>query len=1194
MTAQLRPDQPHPEQRSATLRDAIGSDVANLPQQAVALAADLLRAAQAQQTEAERSQAEKIARMMEDPRGKDLTIALADQAFRSHQPARVADQLSYLLRRYGTPNYMEWWERTALTLGSVLGEYLPSMVVPPLIARLRQETRSVILPGEESELRHYLQRRYQDHIRLNLNQLGEAILGEAEAHRRLNAYLDLLSRDDVEYISVKVSSIVSQINLVAFDQTVALVKERLRILYRQALAHHYRHPDGRTTSKFVNLDMEEYRDLHLTVAAFRQVLDEPEFLSLRAGIVLQAYVPDSYPVQQDLTQWAIARVERGGASIKVRIVKGANLAMERVEAALRGWPQAPYTSKVEVDANFKRMLDYGCRAEHARAVQLGIGSHNLFDIAYALRLRSVRGVEREVEFEMLEGMANHQARAVQEEAKGMLLYAPVVKSEDFHSAIAYLVRRLDENTAPENFLHDLFALKPDSPAWNRQRDHFLAACAHMHDVRAAPRRTQDRRTEQPVAPHSQPFENAPDTDWSLPANQAWIQSVLADWRERQPESIPLQINGEFVEGATQVAGHDPSRLGGVAYHYAQANQAQVAEALEVAGRAQPAWGARPAAERGAILLEVSAELARRRGDLLGAMTLDSAKVIPEADAEVSEAVDFARYYAHALDLLDTELADCAMTPLGVVVVTPPWNFPLAIPAGGVLAALMAGNSVILKPAPEATLVSWHLVQALWAAGVPKEVLQFVPCPDNDVGQALVTDARVGGVILTGSLDTARLFQDWQPDLRLFAETSGKNSLIITALADQDQAIKDLVRSAFGHNGQKCSAASLAICEAEVYDSDTFRRQLRAAAASLQVGSAWDVASVVTPLTQPPSAKLTRALTVLDPGEEWLLEPQPGDHPQLWSPGIKLGVQPDSFFHQTECFGPVLGLMRAENLDEAIDIANRVAFGLTGGIHSLDAREIAHWKARLQAGNLYVNRHLTGAIVQRQPFGGWKASSVGSGAKAGGPNYILQLAHWQQMGVPAHRTEMPYNLAPLLSRCLNQVSDAAGMDLLRASAESYAWYWQTYFSQEHDPSRLLGESNVLRYQPYQGLILRLPDEPDPVSAAQVILAVRTTGQPLTVSMACADSAWSWLAHKEGIRVAIEEESDLAARLQETPTYDRLRLLGPASEALRRVANASGISVIDTPVLANGRLELRHYLREQVISHTMHRYGNILSH
>ena len=268
-----------------------------------------------------------------------------------------------------------------------------------------------------------------------------------------------------------------------------------------------------------------------------------------------------------------------------------------------------------------------------------------------------------------------------------------------------------------------------------------------------------------------------------------------------------------------------------------------------------------------------------------------------------------------------------MEPLGVVVVTPPWNFPLSIPAGGVLAALAAGNAVVLKPAPEAVLVGWWLANCLWDAGVPRDVLQFLPCPDDEIGRGLVTDPRVGAVILTGSVETARLFLGWRPDLTLFAETSGKNAIIVTALADRDQAIRDLVRSAFGHNGQKCSAASLAICEAEVYDDPDFRRQLRDAAASLAVGSAWELTSRITPLTQPPGAALRRALTVLDEGEEWLLEPCPaGDNPQLWSPGIKLGVRPGSFFHRTECFGPVLGLMRAEDLDQAIALANATRSG----------------------------------------------------------------------------------------------------------------------------------------------------------------------------------------------------------------------------------------------------------------------------
>src|SRR5215472_407635 len=426
---------------------------------AVDLAEALLRDARSRQTPDEIAQTRRLARMMEDPHGKELTIALTDQAFRSRRPARIADQLAYLLERYGVPHFMQWWERVALVLGGVMGHYLPSLVVPPIVARLRHETESLILPGEEDELRRYLAERRAAGTRLNLNQLGEAILGEGEAARRLSAYLALLARDDVEYISVKVSSVFSQINLVAFRETVERVKERLRALYHQALRHRYRHPDGRETPKFVNLDMEEYRDLDLTIAAFREVLDEDEFRSLSAGVVLQAYLPESYRVQRELVAWANARCQRGGAPIKLRIVKGANLAMERIEADLHGWPQAPYLEKGHVDANWKRMVEYGCHAGRARAVHLGVASHNLFDVAYGIVLREDEHVESCVEFEMLEGMANHQARAVQARAGALLLYAPVVRAEDFHSAIAYLVRRLDENTAEDNFLRHVFGLE---------------------------------------------------------------------------------------------------------------------------------------------------------------------------------------------------------------------------------------------------------------------------------------------------------------------------------------------------------------------------------------------------------------------------------------------------------------------------------------------------------------------------------------------------------------------------------------------------------------------------------------------------------------------------------------------------------------------------------------------------------------
>ena len=1166
-----------------------------LAQRAVELAEALLREARAQQTPDERAQARKLARMMADPHGKELTIALADQAFRSHRPERIADQLAYLLERYGVPQYMDWWERVALLLGGAMAHYLPSLVVPPIVARLRHETQNVILPGEEEDLRRYIEDRRRAGLRLNLNQLGEAILGEGEAAHRLDAYLALLARDDVEYISVKVSSVFSQIDLVAFRPTVARVAERLRTLYRSAARHRYRHPDGRFTPKFINLDMEEYRDLDLTVTALREVLDEPEFLELSAGVVLQAYLPDSHRVQRALTAWARERQARGGAPIKLRIVKGANLAMERIEAAGHGWPQAPYETKREVDANYKRMLEYGCRPEHAAAVHLGVASHNLFDVAYGLVLREHHQVEPWVEFEMLEGMANHQARAVQARAGALLLYAPVVRAEDFHSAIAYLVRRLDENTAPENFLRHVFDLEPGSPAWTAERDRFLAAFAAGEALSDAPRRTQDRRTPQAPGPLDAAFQNEPDTDWTLAANRGWIEEVVDRWRKRPPEEIPLQVGGQLSPGARIANGHDPSRPGRVAYRYALGGSADVDRALTVGWAAQPSWSALTVAERGARLEACAVELGRRRGDLIGAMILDGAKTVAEADAEVSEAIDFARYYARTLGEAAAELGDCRMEPLGVVVVTPPWNFPLSIPAGGVLAALAAGNAVVLKPAPEAVLVGWWLAGCLWEAGVPREVLQFLPCPDDEVGRGLVTDRRVGAVILTGSVETARLFLGWRPDLPLFAETSGKNAIVVTALADRDQAIRDLVRSAFGHNGQKCSAASLAICEAEVYDDPGFRRQLRDAAASLTVGSAWEPTSRLTPLTQPLGTALRRALTTLDEGEEWLLEPQPAaDNAQRWSPGIKLGVRPGSFFHRTECFGPVLGLMRAESLDAAIELANAQPFGLTSGIQTLDDREVVRWVERLEAGNLYVNRPITGAIVGRQPFGGWKASSVGPGAKAGGPNYVLQLARWRQMTLPPGEDEpLPEPVAALLERCLVALSDADARALVRASAASYACAWRRHFSREHEPIAILGERNAFRYRPCRRVIARgTTARPDAAAAlAQVVLAACVAGVPLTLSLSPDSQAWAGLAEDVGIDLVVEAEAGFVERLAHPGEAERLRVWEPLSTAARAAATGTGLTVNEAPVLANGRLELRCYLREQTVCRVLHRYGSV---
>ncbi len=1104
-----------------------------LTAQAEVLAAQLLARASHYETRADRRRRRQVARVMDDPRSRAFLLALTDQVLRIHSPRRAGRRLHDLVDELSIPSFVTGFDRLALRAGAQLAPVLPRVVVPLAVRRLRREFGGVVLPAEpELYERHARVRRAQG-IRLNVNVLGEAILGDDEARRRQAAILEQLRRPNVDYVSVKISAVCAQLDVLAFDYSVDRICERLRPIYAEAIRH--------TPHKFVNLDMEEYRDLHLTVSAFKRVLSDEPFATVDAGIVLQAYLPDSFAVLDDLCRWAKSRRSASGAVTKVRIVKGANLAMESVEAELRGWPQAPYVTKAEVDANFKRLLDRALATENDGAVKVGVASHNLFDVGWALATREAAAATNLVEIEMLEGMANPQALAVREAAGHLLLYAPIVRRDDFESAVAYLVRRLDENTSPENFLRHLFSLSEGSPDWLAERDKFRAAVHDRHLPAGGPRRTQDRSAEDRLAGSLEAgaFANEPDTDFALHANRHWVSDHLERWPRERPTEIAAIVDGESVAEPLTGEAVDPSAPAAPLYRYVEVDLDTVERAVAVARKATVAWRALGSSERRRLLHRVADVMGGRRGETLATMAHDAAKTIGEGDPEISEAIDFARYYGDR----GTELDEHRFEPHGVLVVASPWNFPYAIPAGGVLAALAAGNTVILKPAPETVLTAYLVAQHCWEGGVPHDVLQFLPCADDDVGRRLITHPEVDAVILTGAWDTARLFLGWKPSLRLHAETSGKNAVIITAAADIDDAIHDVVRSAFGHAGQKCSAASLAIVEASLYDEPAFRARLADTVRSLRVGLAWEPSSQVGALIRPPSGPLARALTLLDAGESWLVQPhQIGANPRLWRPGVKLGVSPGSEFHLTECFGPVLGLMRADDLAHAIALANQPSYGLTAGIHSLDDREVARWCDEIEVGNAYVNRVTTGAIVQRQPFGGWKRSAIGPGAKAGGRHYVASLGTWNA-----------------------GASDDAPEQLDRARA-----MWQR-LSIGDDPSGLRAETNRFRLRALRRVVVRVGDEVDAAALRFTLAVAQIVGVDVTVS------------------TPIEDDPAFIARLS-TLTVDKVRLLAAPGDVALAVIDA-GFALDTVGIVFDGELEVLRWTREQVISETRHRHGNL---
>ena len=1185
-------------------------------QKALLLARLLQERARSLQTPAERRQQAELDRMLQTPSDKATLAMMTDQAFRTSDAARAVEHLTHILDVQGVPRYFGPLDRTLMKGFQSFGAFVPGVALPLVKEHMHKETANVILPGEKAELTRHLAERSAEGVRMNVNFLGEAILSEEEAERRLQQYLLGLQWPEIEVVSIKISTLYSQISPIAREHTVSILCDRLERLFRTADRARFTRPDGTVVSKFVYLDMEEYRDKDLTAAAFMRTLDRDGLGQVRAGIALQSYIPDSYQTLLQLQEWARRRVAAGGGRITIRLVKGANMESERAESSMRGWPQAPYRTKLETDANYKRMVHEVMKPENLAAMDVGVASHNLFDLAYGLVLAHERNALARVQFEMLEGMANAQRRALFELSSNLLLYAPACYRENFINAIGYLIRRLDENTGPENFLRHAFKIEVDSPEWRQLEQGFLAAFDAIERISDAPRRDQDRNRPPPlpaaVARGWQHLECEPDTDFALPQNGEWAEKIVARWQGRHGAAaaeIPLVIGGEeLLEGRPLRDCLDPSRPGTVVGRYRQATDADVARAVECAAADPDGWRTMPEPERFELLGKVAQELRVARGDLMGAALADGGKTLMESDPEVSEAIDFLEFYRDSARWW-RRMPTLRARPKGVVVVVPPWNFPVAIPCGGVAAALAAGNTVIIKPASDTVLVAWEMCKCFWRAGVSKNALQFLPCSGAREGRKLVNHPEVSAVILTGGTDTALTMLGDNPRLALFAETGGKDATIVTAVSDRDLAIKHILHSAFSHSGQKCSATSLLLLQAEVYDDPVFRRSLCEAVQSLAVDSAWDLGTKMGPMIKPPSGDLETALKVLEPGEEWAVMPQPVEgNPCLWTPGVKYGVRPGSYTHMTEFFGPMLAVMRFETLGEAVELVNQTGYGLTSGLESLDEREWDYWKQHIRAGNLYINRVTTGAIVLRQPFGGMGKSGFGPGMKAGGPNYVAQFMDFEDVGepqadgdsTPVGGTLLTPQTPTLAALCgLLQSKLQHGDERIIAAALSYECSQREEFSQQHDHFRLVGQDNVRRYLPVGSVRVRVDARDTAFDVFARACAAHVAGCRVAIStpprldsaavrrLETLTEAWAG-----AIEFVEETDTQLAQAIGEGQV-DRVRYAAPerASLEVLQAGNAANGCVVSVPVSAEGRLELLWYVREQSISTDYHRYGNL---
>ena len=589
--------------------------------------------------------------MLKNSREKHFMMALLDQSFRTDKCSRVKEQMLFIFKKYGIPKFLSFKEKLLVHLFLNVGKHIPNIAVPLFIKQVMQSTAQTVLSAEDKKLKTHLKSRKKEQTTVNLNLIGEVVLGEQEATQRIQHYITALKNPDIHYISIKISTIYSQINSLDFRGSTEAISERLSLIYEQAMKNTFVDSQGQTRYKFINLDMEEYRDLELTVAVFIKTLEKPSFQSLKAGIVLQAYLPDSFAYQKKLTRWAQMRVKNGGAKIKIRLVKGANKEMEETESSMKHWALATYSKKIDTDANYKKMLTYALQPENAQAVDIGLASHNLFESAYAYVYAQQQNTLQHLTFEMLEGMNEH-AYQVLKNMREVVLYAPAATKENFTSAIAYLFRRLDENTASDNFMRYIFGLRVDSPQWQKLETAFINSFDKKDLVPTTPNRIQNRCEEHFTAVADlNVYAPEPDTDFVLPANRVWAEGIRKKWKKSPADPkflIPVVCAGEeLTNDRDQKIIKDKNQNFLEVGNYCVASVEDIEKALEVAEKDPDNWRAKTPQQRADIMSRAANIFRNKRGDLIGVAAMEVGKLFTETDVEVSESVDFVNFYAHS-------------------------------------------------------------------------------------------------------------------------------------------------------------------------------------------------------------------------------------------------------------------------------------------------------------------------------------------------------------------------------------------------------------------------------------------------------------------------------------------------------------------------------------------------------------------
>ena len=811
--------------------------------------------------------------------------------------------------------------------------------------------------------------------------LGEATLSEKEALEYQSQYLNLMDAlieerkqwiadEELDQdafgpipsvnISVKASALSSQIREEAWEFSKKALKDRLRPIFKKAVENFI----------FINLDMELYQQKTLYFEVFKELLLEPDFKSYpHFGIVLQAYLKESFEDLKDLKSFCQHR----SSPITVRLVRGAYWDSEVIIARGKNWPLPVYAHKEETDLNFEKCAEY--LMENHKFMKTALGSHNIRSIAKALALHKV-WPEACLEFQFLYGMGDSLTYPLSELHYPARFYTTV---GELIPGMSYLVRRLLENTSNQSFIKNTMA------------EHTLSKeCLLPPELKINKKQQKES------------FLNHPPRDFSLKENRSFFETHLKKWKKMLPCKVPLIINGKEIFHPQWERRENPGNTDEIVSFVSHASLKETEEAIQTVLKFFPQWRDTPPPLRAQKLLKLADLLKKEEFSLSTLEVLEVGKTWNEAQRDVSEAIDFCVYYAQRLLKLHEKQKTMEVTgeenfsqyePMGLCAVIAPWNFPLAILTGMTVAPLVCGNTVLIKPAEQSSLVALEFAKLLLKSGFPPNSFAFLPGPGEVVGDYLVKHPQIPLISFTGSLKVgtailkeASLLKPEQKHIkRCITEMGGKNSIIIDESADLDEAVAGVIESAFGFQGQKCSACSKVLVLKGIYQK--FLDRFLPAVESLIVCNPEDPKALMGPVID--QAAFQRINQIIQTTEGKIFQSPPLSEKGYYiSPAVFAIEDMKSPLMEQEIFGPVLAICKADNLKQALEHANATSFGLTAGFYSRHPGHIEQFKTHIDAGNVYINRNCTGALVKRHPFGGRKMS--GGGSKAGGPDYLKQF------------------------------------------------------------------------------------------------------------------------------------------------------------------------------------------------------------